>query len=67
MVEIDFVFQGKLAGDGLLESYDAARALVGFQRSLALTAHLMINGEIITHAPSLAGAQILFPALEEGS
>jgi hypothetical protein len=29
--------------------------------------HLAFNGEVITQAPSLVGAQILFPAIEEGS
>ncbi len=47
--------------------YDVSQALVGFQRSLAITTHLILNGNIITQAPSLKGAEIYaFPA-EEGS
>ena len=50
-----------------IDLYDVSQALIGFQRSLAITTHLILNGEIITQAPSLKGAQIFaFPA-EEGS
>ena len=67
MTELELRFTGEEADQGLIDFYDAARALAGFQRSLALVTHLVLNGEVITHAPSLAGAQILFPAVEEGS
>ncbi len=52
-------YEGKLADDHELDFYDAARALAGFQRSLALTTHLVLNGEIITQAPSLKNARII--------
>ncbi len=67
MFEVELRFTGQEADRGLLDFYDASKALVGFQRSLALTVHLAINGEIITQAPSLSGAEIYFPAVEEGS
>lgn len=67
MIEIELRFDGEEADDGRLEFYDAARALIGFQRSLALTTHLVLNGEIITQAPSLDGATIYIPAIEQGS
>ena len=50
-----------------IDLYDVSQALVGFQRSLAITTHLVLNDEIITQAPALKGAQIFaFPA-EAGS
>lgn len=66
-MEFEFVFSGEESERGVIDFYDAARALAGFQRSLAIVTHLAINGEVITHAPKLSGAQILFPAIEHGS
>jgi hypothetical protein len=60
-------YSGGLSDNNVLDMYDAARGLGGFQRSLALTAHLVINGEIITQAPALKGAQIIASTPEEGS
>jgi hypothetical protein len=60
-------YEGKLADDHELDFYDAAQALVRFQRSLALTMHLALNGEIITQAPALKGAHINIVPPEEGS
>lgn len=67
MIELELRFTGEEADRGLIDFYDAARALAGFQRSLALVTHLALNGEVITHATALDGARILFPAIEEGS
>src|SRR5262249_25439480 len=42
--------------------YEVSQALIGFEQSLALTTHLIVNGEIITQAPALKGAAIVaFP------
>lgn len=60
-------FEGRDAENNLIDFYDVARALEGFQRSLALTSHLVINGEIITQAPALKGARIIAVPPEEGS
>jgi hypothetical protein len=67
MAEFELTFDGAMADRGYLEFYDAARALAGFQRSLALTAHLVINGEIITQAPSATGFELFIPPFLEGS
>ena len=69
MARIDFAieFSGKLAENHELDFYDAAHALVGFQRSLALSAHLIANGEVITQAPALKNAEILSLPPEAGS
>ena len=67
MIEVMLRYEGALAERHSLDFYDAARALVGFERSLALVTHLVINGEIITQAPALKGAQIITSAPDEGS
>lgn len=67
MIEIELTFRGRAADDGLIEFYDASRALAGFQRSLALTTHLVLNGEIITQAPYAEGFEIYIPPFIEGS
>lgn len=67
MAEIALSFQGNLADRNSIDLYDAARALTGFQRSIALTTHLILNGEIITQAPKLKGAKIITTAPEDGS
>lgn len=41
--------------------------MVGFQRSLAITTHLVVNGTIITQAPALKGATIFASAPKPGS
>jgi hypothetical protein len=50
-----------------IDLYDVSEALVGFQRSLALTTHLILNNEIITQSPSLKGASIFVLPPEDGS
>jgi len=66
-LEFSLTFKGAHADDHLLDMYDAAKAVAGFQRSLALTTHLILHGEIITQATSLKDAQILIPPFEESS
>ncbi len=60
-------FSGNDADRNEIDLYDVSQALVGFQRSLALTTHLVINDQIITQAPSLKGASIYALPPEEGS
>ena len=60
-------YDGGEAENHHIDLYDVSQALIGFQRSLALTAHLVVNGEIITQAPSLKGARILSTPPEDGS
>lgn len=61
-IEITLSFFGQIAEANEINFYDVSQALVGFQRSLALTTHLVLNGEIITQAPALKGAEIIaFP------
>ena len=65
--EITLSYEGQSAEQHQIDFYDASRALIGFQRSLALTTHLVLNDEIITQSPSLMGASILIRAPQEGS
>jgi hypothetical protein len=67
VIPFELSFSGRLAEHQEIDFYDVAEALKGFQRSLALTTHLVLNGEVITQAPSLEGARILLLALEPGS
>jgi hypothetical protein len=60
-------YTGHAASKGELDFYDAAQALIGFERSLALTTHLALNGEIITQAPSLQNARLFVAPPRAGS
>ena len=60
-------YSGSLSDQNEIDFYDIAQALIGFQRSLALTAHAVINNEIITQAPSLKGAALILLPFEPGS
>jgi hypothetical protein len=66
-ISFSLTFGGGDADHHHIDLYDVSQALIGFQRSLALTAHLVVNGEIITQAPSLKGARILSTPPEDGS
>ena len=66
-IQFELSYSGGDSDAHEIDLYDVSQALVGFQRSLAITTHLILNGEIITQAPALKGARIYaFPA-EEGS
>lgn len=67
MLEFTLTFEGSDADEHNLDFYDAAQAMIGFQRSLALTTHLVLNGEIITQAPSLKDAKIFAKPPQAGS
>ena len=58
LINLTFSYSGEDAENHQLDFYDTAQALIGFERSLALTTHLVLNGKIITQAPSLRGAKI---------
>ncbi len=60
-------FEGSIADRNILGAYDAAAALRGFERSLALTTHAVLNGNIIVQAPALKGAEIYFEPPARGS
>ena len=71
MAEIELEFNLSYTGDASdeheIDFYDVAHALVGFQRSLALTTHLVLNGEVITQAPSMKKGQLRLIPPQAGS
>jgi len=66
-IPVTLSFRGANSDDAFIDFYDVAQALLGFQRSLALTTHLVLNGEVITQAPALKGARIFVAPPEAGS
>lgn len=66
-VSFTLSYAGSDSDSHIIDLYDVSQALIGFQRSLALTAHLVLNDEIITQAPSLKGARIVAMPAEPGS
>lgn len=60
-------YTGDVADDHEIDFYDVAQGLIGFQRSLALTTHLVLNGEVITQAPALKGAELRLIPPRQGS
>lgn len=66
-LSLEFIFKGKDADEGRLSFYDAAQALVGFERTVALTNHLLLNGEVLTQSPSAKGFHQFILPPEEGS
>lgn len=67
MIGFALSFEGRDADEHELDFYDAAQAMLGFQRSLAITTHLVLNGQVITQAPSLKNARIVAVPPEDGS
>lgn len=66
-ISFTLAYTGATADNNQIDFYDVAHALEGFQRSLALTTHLVLTGEVITQAPALKGAQIVVSPPEVGS
>lgn len=70
MSEIEFTlkYQGRLASaSNSVQLYDIAQALVGFERTISLTTHLLLNGEVLTQSPSAKGFQLYSVPFEQGS
>lgn len=67
VIKFELKFEGNDSDEHRVDFYDVNQALIGFQRSLALTTHLVLNGKIITQAPSLKGATIYALPAEESS
>ena len=60
-------YKGKDADEHQIDFYDITKALEGLHRSLSLTTHLVLNGEIITQSTALKGAKIRCAPPEKGS
>jgi hypothetical protein len=66
-LSIKLRYSGELAENHQIDLYDFAQALVGLERSLALTTHLVLNDEVITQATALRGARVICEAPKPGS
>lgn len=64
---VELKYDGADAEHSEISLYDLSQALYGFERSLALTTHLVLNNEVITQATALRGAQIIARPPKEGS
>lgn len=67
LIKVGLTYKGGTAASGVLDFHDANQALEGFQRSLALTTHLVVNQEIITQAPALKNARVFVRPPIQGS
>lgn len=66
-INFSLSFEGNDADLHEIDFYDVAQALVGFQRSLAISTNLVLTGNVITHAPALKGAKIIAVPPSAGS
>jgi len=66
-IQFELSYRGNDSDNHEIDMYDVSQALIGFQRSLAITTHLILNGKVITQSPSLKGAKIFTFPSEEGS
>lgn len=67
MIKFVLSYDGNDADNHQIDFYDVSQAMIGFQRSLAITTHLVLNGQVITQAPSLKNARIIASPPKEGS
>ena len=65
--DISLKYFGNEADNKHIEFYDVGQALIGFQRSLAITTHLILNDKVIVQAPSLKKAKVYVLPPDEGS
>ena len=66
-IQFTLTYKGHSSEFNEIDLYDVSQALIGLQRSLALTTHLVLNSEIITQSPALKGARIYALPPEAGS
>jgi len=66
-INVELSYKASGTDGNIVDFYDISQALVGFQRTLALTTHLILNDKIIVQAPHLRGAQVFTSPLENGS
>ncbi|WP_343619159.1 hypothetical protein [Ralstonia sp.] len=62
-----FTFEKGIADENRLGLYDASVSLNGIARSLAITTHALVNGEIRTHGESAHGAKFFLLPSRKGS
>lgn len=66
--EFSLRYTGGLAtSSNVAQFYDVSQAMVGFERTISLTTHLLLNGQVITQSPSAKGFALYALPAEEGS
>jgi hypothetical protein len=66
-IQFALTYTGSNSDENEIDFYDVSQALIGFQRTIALTTHLILNNEVIVQAPSLRGAKIFAEPAAQGS
>lgn len=67
ILNFELSFEGSTSDEHIIDLYDVSEALKGFQRTLALTSHLVLHSEVITKAPYAKDLNIYALPSEEGS
>jgi hypothetical protein len=69
MVEAVFKlsFQGSVSDEHLVDAYDVGRAILGLQRSVAITTNFILTGDIVTQAPAIKGFSLVALPPRNGS
>lgn len=67
VLDFELSFEGSTSDEHIIDLYDVSEALKGFHRTLALTSHLVLNGEVIGKAPFVKNLEIYSHPSEEGS
>ncbi|QPZ92371.1 DUF7946 domain-containing protein [Thioclava electrotropha] len=63
----DLRYEGRWADRNGIEFYDVAQALIGFERVIGLTTHLLLNGKVLVQSPSKHGFSLVALPADEGS
>lgn len=66
-LRIKFVYERGTADGHRLDLYDGAKSLEGIARTLTITTHALLNGEIRTRADAAHGAELYIHAPRSGS
>jgi len=66
-LRVKFVYERGSASDNRLDLYDGAKSLEGIARTLTITTHALLNGEVRTRADSAHGAELYIQAPRSGS
>ncbi|TAM09445.1 MAG: hypothetical protein EPN72_01140 [Nevskiaceae bacterium] len=66
-LKVKFVYEHGTADDNRLDLYDGAKSLEGIARTLTITTHALLNGEIRTRADAANGAEFYIQAPRSGS
>ncbi len=64
---LKFIFKHGVADENRLDLYDASVALNGIARSLAITTHALLSGEVKTQGQSARGARLYMLPSRKGS